>query len=289
MRRLSFLLEEAAARLMLALCRRLGPVAASNLGGFLARSIGPLLPVSRIARRNLARALPELDTAARRQVVRGMWDNLGRVVAELPHLPEMRWEIEGAEHLVSLRDQGGPAILISGHLANWEVMPPALAALGIRMGSVYRAAGNAAVDALVNRLRGDAVEGRPLPLFPKGAAGARAALKHLSQGGVLGMLADQKMNDGIPVPLLGHEAMTAPAPAQLALRFRCPLIPGRVERLGPCRFRLVVEPPLPLPEGGDRQAAIRATTRAVNDRLSAWIRERPAEWLWAHRRWPAWG
>jgi len=287
LRRLSFLLEEAAARLMLALCRRLGPVASSNLGGFLARSIGPLLPVSRVARRNLARALPELDAAARRRVVRGMWDNLGRVAGELPHLPEMQWEIEGAEHLAPLRERGGPAILVSGHLANWEVLPPALAALGIRMGSVYRAAGNAAVDALVNRLRAEAVEGRPLPLFPKGAAGARAALKHLSQGGVLGMLTDQKMNDGIPVPLLGHEAMTAPAPAQLALRFRCPLIPGRVERLGPCRFRLVVEPPLPLPEGGDRQAAIRAVTQAINDRLSAWIRERPAEWLWAHRRWPA--
>mgnify|MGYP002622753259 FL=1 len=274
---------------MLALCRRLGPVASSNLGGFLARNIGPLLPVSRVARHNLARMLPELDAAARRQVVRGMWDNLGRVAAELPHLPEMRWEIVGVEHLAPLRERGGPAILVSGHLGNWEVLPPALATLGIRMGSVYRAAGNAAVDALVNRLRAEAVEGRPLPLFPKGAAGARAALKHLSQGGVLGMLADQKMNDGIPVPLLGHEAMTAPAPAQLALRFRCPLIPGRVERLGPCHFRLVVEPPLPLPEGGDRQAAIQALTRAINDRLSAWIRERPAEWLWAHRRWPAQG
>jgi len=49
----------------------------------------------------------------------------------------------------------------------------------------------------------------------------------------------------------------------------------------------VVEPSLPLPEaGGDRQAAVAAVTAAINDRLSAWIRERPAEWLWLHRRWP---
>lgn len=294
MRRLLPRLELAAARLLLRLSRALGPRVASDAGGWLARVVGPLLPVSRVARANLARAMPELDAAARRRVVRGMWDNLGRTVAELPHLPAVRWETEGAEHLAPLALRGGPAILVSGHLANWEVLPPALASLGIRMGSVYRAADNAAVDALVNRLRAEAVGGggpgeEALPLFPKGATGARAAMRHLAAGGVLGMLADQKLNDGIPVPLLGHVAMTAPAPAALALRFRCPLIPGRVQRLGACRFRLVVEPPLPLPqpeEGGDRQAAVAAVTAAINDRLSAWIRERPAEWLWLHRRWP---
>jgi KDO2-lipid IV(A) lauroyltransferase len=283
---LQFALERLAARLLFALARALGPVGASDFGGALARTLGPLLPVSRTARDNLARALPEFDPAARRQVVRGMWDNLGRTVAELPHLPALHWEIEGAEHLAPLAARGGPAILVSGHIANWEVLPPAAARLGIRLGSVYRAADNPLVDALINGLRARAVEGEPLPLFPKGAQGARAALKFLAGGGVLGMLADQKLNDGIAVPLLGIPAMTAPAPAQLALRFRCPLIPVRVQRLGPCRFRLVVEPPLTVPDGLDRQAAIRALTLAVNDRLSAWIRERPAEWLWLHRRWP---
>ena len=286
MRRAQFALEGAAARLVFGVARALGPAAASDLGGWLARGIGPLLPVSAIARRNLALALPDLDAAARRRVLRGMWDNLGRSVAELPHLAALRWEIVGAEHLAPIAAHGGPAILVSGHLANWEVLPPALARLGIRMGSVYRAADNPAVDALVNGFRAGAVQGDPLPLFPKGAQGARAALRFLAQGGVLGLLADQKLNDGIPVPLLGQVAMTPPAPAQLAIRFGCPVIPGRVQRLGPCRFRLVVDPPLVPPAMADRQAAIRALTGAINDRLGAWIAERPQEWLWLHRRWP---
>jgi KDO2-lipid IV(A) lauroyltransferase len=285
-RRLQFAVETLAARAILALARRLGPRRASDAGGALARWLGPLLPVSRTARANLALALPERDAAARARILRGMWENLGRTVGELPHLPALDWEIEGAEHLAPIAAQGGPAIMVSGHIGNWEVLPPALERLGIRMGSVYRAADNPQVDALVNGLRARAVRGEPLPLFPKGAQGARAALKFLSQGGVLGLLTDQKLNDGIAVPLLGHPAMTAPAPAQLALRFRCPVIPGRVQRLGPCRFRLVVEPPLPLPEGSDRQAAVRALTLAINDQLSAWVRDRPAEWLWLHRRWP---
>jgi Kdo2-lipid IVA lauroyltransferase/acyltransferase len=286
MARLQHRLEAAAARLLLGLSRRLGPRRASDLGGWLARRIGPLLPVTRTARRNLARALPSLPAAERDRVVRAMWENLGRTAAELAHLPALEWEMAGREHLEPIAARGGPAILVSGHIGNWEVLPPALATMGIRMGSVYRAADNAAVDALIAACRAEAVAGEPLPLFPKGAAGARAALRYLAQGGVLGMLADQKLNDGIAAPLLGLPAMTAPAPAQLALRFGCPIIPGHVERLGPCRFRLVVEPPLPVPDGADRQAQIVALTTAINSRLSAWITARPAEWLWLHRRWP---
>ncbi|TDH61500.1 lauroyl acyltransferase [Dankookia rubra] len=286
MRRLQFAAETLAVRAVLALAHRLGPRRASDVGGALARGLGPLLPVSRVARANLALALPDRDAAARARILRDMWENLGRTVGELPHLPALDWEIVGAEHLAPIAAQGGPAIMVSGHIGNWEVLPPALERLGIRMGSVYRAADNPQVDALVNRLRARAVRGAPLPLFPKGAQGARAALKFLSQGGVLGLLADQKLNDGIAVPLLGVPAMTAAAPAQLALRFRCPVIPGRIQRLGPCRFRLVVDPPLALPLDTDRQAAIQVLTGAINDRLSAWIRERPEEWLWLHRRWP---
>lgn len=286
MKSLKFRIEYAAARLVLALARWLGPVRASDCGGRLARALGPLLPVSRIARANIAAGLPGLPAAARQAVLRDMWENLGRTVAELPHIAALRWEVEGAEHLAGIAAGGGPAIMISGHLANWEVLPPALAGLGIRMGSVYRAADNRAVDGLVKDCRAAAIAGEPLPLFPKGAGGARAALRFLAQGGVLGMLADQKLNDGIAVPLLGRLAMTAPAPAQLALRFGCPVVPGRVQRLGACRFRVVVEPPLALPAGADRQASIQALTLAINDRLSAWIAERPAEWLWLHRRWP---
>lgn len=241
--------------------------------------------------------MPELSAAERARVLRGVWDNLGRTAAELPHLGALGpsaagpgWEIQGAEHLRPIGEAGGPAILVSGHLANWEVLPAALLRLGIAMASVYRAPDNPRVDALLRGLRAEATGGGgredALPLFPKGAAGARAALRHLAGGGVLGLLADQKMNDGIAVPFMGRLAMTPAAPAQLALRFRCPLIPGHVERLGPARFRLVVEPPLPLPDSGDRGADLRALTLAVNERLEAWIRARPAEWLWLHRRWP---
>ena len=100
------------------------------------------------------------------------------------------------------------------------------------------------------------------------------------------MLMDQKMNDGIEARFFGRPAMTAPALAALALRLRCPVVPAHVERLGPARFRLVCDPPLPLPGTGNRAADVLVLTQMVNDRLEQWIRARPGEWLWLHRRWP---
>ena len=123
-------------------------------------------------------------------------------------------------------------------------------------------------------------------MFAKGAQGARGAIAHLRAGGSLGFLVDQKMNDGIEVPFFGRNAMTAPALAQLALRFGLPIVPIRVVRLGAGRFRMVCEAPLAITRTGDRTADTYAISLAVNATLERWIRERPEAWLWLHRRWP---
>ncbi|MBV8335500.1 MAG: hypothetical protein JO358_08690, partial [Alphaproteobacteria bacterium] len=79
---------------------------ASALGGALARRIGPFLRVSEHARRNISRAFPELSEIEIARVIIAMWDNLGRVAAEYPHLakirvfePGGRVETHGFEHV----------------------------------------------------------------------------------------------------------------------------------------------------------------------------------------------
>ncbi len=285
-------IEAAAARTALRLLRALGPVRASNLCSAVARTLGPLLPVSRVAHANLRAALPDLDDAARRRVVRGVWDNLGRTVGELPHLADLRptasgpgWELVGAETLQPLRANAGPAILFSGHIGNWEALPVVTATAGVPFHSMYRTIENRGIDDLLLDLRRRAMR-YDVGMFPKGAAGAMQAMRHLRAGGRLGMLMDQKMNDGIPARFFGRTAMTAPALAVLALRLRCPVIPGWVERVGPARFRVTCEPPLALPDSGDRDADVAALTQAMNDKLEGWIRAKPEGWLWLHRRWP---
>ena len=152
---------------------------------------------------------------------------------------------------------------------------------GISVAQIYRAANNPLVDRMITRFRGTDGE-----LIPKGTVAARRAIAVLRRGAHLTMLADQKMNDGIPVPFFGRPAMTSSALASLALRFDCDVLPARVERLGGAHFRLTVFPPLPLPRSGDHHADVAALMARVNQTLEEWIRDRPEEWFWLHRRWP---
>jgi KDO2-lipid IV(A) lauroyltransferase len=271
---------------------RLDPDWASNVGGAAARAIGMTLPVCKVADANLKYVMPELDEPARKRIIRAVWDNIGRAMGELPHLNKLDrtlsgpgWEISGEEVLLAQMVRGGPAIFFSGHIGNWEMLPPILARIGIPMASFYRELSNPEVNEAINDLRHRAA-GVQLPMFSKGAIGARNAFAHLSRGGYLGMLVDQKMNDGISVDLFGRPAMTAPALAALALRFRCPVIPGRIRRIGPARLRLEVEEPLALPGSGNRHADIASLMLLVNQVLERWIRDEPGSWLWLHRRWP---
>jgi Kdo2-lipid IVA lauroyltransferase/acyltransferase len=260
---------------------------ASALGGVLGRLIGPFLGISGQARRNLKRALPELSDPEISRVVAGMWDNLGRVAAEYPHLREMRVfepggrvETHGFEHMDRAVATGRRMIIFSGHIANWEIGMLAAVQYGIRVAQIYRAANNPLVDRMITRFRGDAGE-----LIPKGAVAARRAIATLRHGGHLTMLADQKLNDGIPVPFFGHPAMTSSALASLALRFDCDVLPARVERLNGAHFRLTVFPALPLPRSGNPHADVADLMAQVNAVLESWIRDRPEQWFWVHRRW----
>jgi KDO2-lipid IV(A) lauroyltransferase len=261
---------------------------ASDLGGTLARTVGPRLGITKRARLNLRAAMPELTEPETAAVIRGMWDNLGRVVSEYPHLAKIkvfagdgRVELRGLDNLERSLAADRRVVLFSGHLGNWEIAALAGGQYGIDIAQIYRPANNKLVDAMLARLRGEAGE-----LIPKGAVASRRAVAALRRGGHLSLLVDQKLNDGIAVPFFGRDAMTAPALAMLALRFDCDVLPVRVERLEGAHFRLTVYPPLPLPNSGDRSVDTLALMTEVNRTLETWIRERPEQWFWLHRRWP---
>jgi len=281
-------IEACGAALFFAAMRALPIDAASALGGWLARHIGPGLGISARARRNLSAALPELSAGEIGRVLRGMWDNLGRVAAEYPHLPRIRVfppdgrvETGGIEHLDRAIAAGRPVIVFGGHLGNWEIAALAAGQYGTDVAQIYRAANNPLVDRMIARFRGTGSE-----FIPKGRVASRRALAALRRGAHLTLLVDQKLNDGIAVPFFGRPAMTAPALALLALRFDCAVLPARVERLEGAHFRLTIHPPLDVPKSGERTADVAALMAEVNRSLEGWIRDCPEQWFWLHSRWP---
>ena len=287
MKRLRHLLEGAALWVALGLFRLLPIERASALGGRLGRLAGRMSPKSRTARRNLRAAFPAMTDGEIERTIAGMWDNLGRFLAEMPHIHELdvyggdRVDIVLAPEVERLLDERRPAIYFTAHFGNWEVSPLAAVQRGIDLTLVYRVASNPWSERLIQRWR----EKRGGRWARKGREGARALIAGLSSDGSLAILADQKMNEGLPVPFFGREAMTATAIAELALKFDVPLVPARVERLPRARFRIVVPPPLAVPRTGDKQTDVFAILSAINRLFEDWIRERPDHWLWIHRRW----
>src|SRR5947207_240561 len=124
---------------------------AERLGRLMAR-LGPHLSEHRVGHANLTAAYPEKSPAEIEEILRGVWRNLGQVVAEYPHLDRMwdydlatrrgtrieNWD-ETIDRLLRLRDTGKPVLVFAAHLGNWELPALAAAAIGMRTAVVYRA------------------------------------------------------------------------------------------------------------------------------------------------------
>lgn len=279
-------LEHLLARTVFGVARLFKPRSVSAFGGWLGRTVGPLTGADRTARRNLARALPDTTDAERAAILRAAYDNFGRTMMEYAVLDRIaaapgRVIVEGSERLALLAAEGRPAMLFCAHLGNWEVIPQALARIAKPLTIVYRPANNPLVDRMIADIRAPYTAG----MAPKGAMGARRMLKALGDAQHLILVVDQKLNTGMEIPFFGRGAFTSDAIARFAMRFACPVFPVRSERLEDGRYKVTVEEPMIFPAGGSDDDVRAALTR-INARLEEWIRARPGQWLWMHKRWP---
>lgn len=269
---------------------RLMPVdAASWLGGWLFRLVGPLTKTHRIAAANLKLAFPEKGAAWHRRILDEQWDSNGRTVAEFPNMDRLlpstgRVEVVNGERLAEIASSGKAVVFVSGHFSNWEVMPAAIVNAGVNCEITYRAANNPYVD---KRIRESRFRYGVRLFAPKGGDGARELLEGMGKGVSVALMNDQKFNNGgVAAPFFGRPVMAAPGPTRLALRFGTVLQPMTVERTKGARFRAVVHEPIVLEKTGDRTADIAEGVRRVTAMVEEQVRRRPAEWFWVHKRWP---
>ncbi len=283
-------MERAGLGALFAVFRLIGVDASSAIAGAFCRTVGPLIgPVSQRGRTNMRAIHPDWSRDQVERTLRGVWENLGRTVAEFAHLEAFtgaeaseRLQVEGLDGVKAAIAEHGAVIFVAGHFANWELMSIVAHQAGVDHAIVYRAANNPLVDEMIIRERAKVMPRRQIP---KGKRGARALVDTLKSGRSLGMLVDQKLNDGIEAPFMGRPAMTAPTPARLALKFGVPIIPVQVVRRKGARFSVTYGAPLAFePTGGDGD--VLALTTLINETLAADINAHPDQWLWLHRRWP---
>lgn len=267
----------------------LPPARASALGAAILGRSGPWTRKQRMLTDNLRTAFPDWPEPRIAATARASWASLGRVIAEFPHLAELMAPGESA--LVEVVDETGllagaargqPVVMASGHFANWELLAGAANRHGVPLTVVHAARANPLIEALVDAHR----QALGCAFLERGES-VLAMRRHIRAGRSIGVLLDQRYDDGEPVPFFGRPALSATAPALLAVRYDLPFAPVRAERLEGCRFRITVEPALrPDRTLGSPRAIAHDLMVRLNRRFEAWIRERPEQWLCIKRRWP---
>ncbi|CAN7478776.1 lipid A biosynthesis lauroyl acyltransferase [Rhizobium sp. LjRoot30] len=267
--------------------------AAMNFADRLMRFVGP-----RVKRRhklmltNLRNAFPEKDEAEIAEIALASWGNMGRLAAEYIFLDELfdfhpdnekpgRVEVSGVPLFMDLRDNPRPFIVFTAHTANFELLPVAGAAFGVKSTVLFRPPNNPYIAEKVFQFRA-ARMGR---LVPSHAGSSFTLARTLEAGGSVGVLVDQKFTRGVATRFFGQPAQTNPLLAKLVRQFGCEVYPARCVRLPGNRYRLELEPRFILPYDDDGKLDVNATAQMLNDKVESWVREYPQQWLWYHDRW----
>ena len=281
-------LEYAGLRLASALMRALPVEMSARLMGLAWRALAPLIRNRQNrAETHLALAMPELAADERRRIIGRMWEHLGRTAAETLQLERVlahpeRIEVAGLDMVENLLGDGRGGLFISLHSGNWELALWPLAQAGLQPAVIYQPLENPLVERWMRKKRALVYTGG---LLEKNAATARRLVGLLRGGARIGLMGDRRAGKGhVLLPFFGHPAPTSIVPARLALRLDIPLIAGRVVRLPGTRFHIECLHVTIEPTGDAREDAM-ALARKVNRIFEDWIRQNPAQWMWAHKRW----
>src|SRR3974377_1478921 len=184
--------------------RRLDRVKVSNVAARLMRNVGPLLPEHRIGRANMKPAYPEKADAEIEAILRGVWDNLGRVTVEFAHIDRLAegdpwhrtfidYDVGSIERFLGLREDGKPALVFAAHLANWELPALIAAAFGLDTLVLYRRPnGGAVADAVIALRQGSMGTLVPTDLYAPMRLG-----RALEDNRHVAMLVDQHYGKGV--------------------------------------------------------------------------------------------
>lgn len=282
--------EFGAFRLASALIGVLPERLALSLAGLLGSLAGEVLRIRRVhVDHHLETAFPDATPEWRRRVARASYRHLAReAVATFrlsnwsPDHVRRRTTVRGLHGLKAALEEGRGAIVITGHLGNWEIGGAALAARGMSIDAVVFPQNNPLFD----RHLTDARARLGITVIAKADAG-RMVLESLRKGRVVALVADQNVRTRpVFVEFFGVPAATAKGPAVFALRTRAPVFFGVALREPgwPAHYRVLIEP-VPVARTGALKSDVLSLTRAHVALLEDHVRHAPEQYFWLHRRW----
>ncbi|MCF8052306.1 MAG: lysophospholipid acyltransferase family protein [Desulfobacterales bacterium] len=243
----------------------------------------------KVALWNLSQAFGGETTAGQRELLaKKAFSNLMRIPFEIGW--SMKWkeqdclryfDIEGKERIQAARQKGKGLLILTGHMGNWELLPPMVLMLGTPATTTYRPVKFAPADAFFLQMRSRFGS----RMVPKKKA-MRKILRAMAKKECVCMLFDQtsRRDNGAFVEFFGRKAWTNTGPALLALKTGAPVLPAFIIRDGD-RFRVEIGEEIPLIKSGDKAKDVLDNTARYNKAIENVIRRHPEQWFWVHNRW----
>ncbi len=285
MKKIRYFVEFLIIIFLLVIFKILGFKLASNLGGLIGRSVGPLFRSKKKILSNISKALPKIGEKNTELIVKKMWENYGRILSEYMFIKNFRnskykkfLTIEGQEILNELKDSKEPVVFISGHFNNFELMAMQIEKSGINLAAIYRPLNNIFLNKIMEKIRTKYICQKQIK---KGRSGTRELLESFKNNYSIAIMIDQRVSESIKTDFFGHKASTTTIPAQLFKKFGSKIVPIYIERINGVYFKMTVSRPIIF----EKESTIEEITLKLNKWLEKMILINPDQWIWSHDRW----
>ena len=192
--------------------------------------------------------------------------------------------VVGFDRLLEGRAKGKGVLLMTAHLGNWEIGGLMLAEVRqpihvVLVPDIYPA---------VERVRRRLHERAGVTEIPidRSFGPTLHVMRALEANGIVAMQGDRDFNNtGIAVPFFGRDAFFPRGPLRVAMATQAVVLPAFIVRVPDGRYRAVLEEPLAIERGGDREEALRENLRRYVAILERYIRASPEQWYCFYPFW----
>ena len=272
--------------LFLSIFKLIGSKYSTILSGKIFELIGPIFRSNKISSSNLSLALPELDETEKNKIIKKMWNNYGKILADYVFIKNYRNSknfsnkiiIKNHFELENIKKNSKPVIFISGHFNNFELMAMHLEKSGIDLAAIYRPLNNIFLNPIMEHIRKNYICKKQVK---KGISGTKELLKYFKNGTSIALMIDQRVSEGIYSKFFNKEALTTTIPAQFVKKFKAKIVPIYIERNLEDNFTIEINKCIEFPDND----SIESITLKLNEILEKMILRNPDQWIWTHNRW----
>tara|TARA_B100001996_G_C18596111_1_gene567959 strand:- start:93 stop:968 length:876 start_codon:yes stop_codon:yes gene_type:complete len=257
---------------------------------FLLSKIGFFFRKKNIIKKNISNVFKKYSNSQIEDIIKLMWLNYGNIFAEYVYLskfrlnkfPKKHIEISGEVILDEIIKNNRPAIFVSGHFGNFELMAMELEKKGINLATIYRPLNNIFLNPFMVFLRKKYICKNQIK---KGLKGTREVIDFVKKKHSIALMVDQRVGESERYPFFDIPAHTTTIPAQLALKFNLDVVPIYLERKSDNTFLMEVLNPIKVEKTNNLEEDKKNITIKINETIEKMVLKNPGQWIWTHSRW----